>query len=89
MKKLLSIISFFVTITICIVAFAKTSEERKAIILQDICLGCGACEPVCPRGAIIPNDDGTYIVVRDLCNGCGLCMDVCPAGAIWLEEWGK
>ena len=51
------------------------------------CIGCGACEPVCPFGAIVMQDGKA--VITEACTACGACVDVCPVGAIVREEIKK
>lgn len=52
---------------------------------KDLCIGCGACEGVCPTGSItLP--DGKAEVDPDTCIDCGACVGVCPTGAIALED---
>ena len=48
------------------------------------CTGCGACVPVCPKGAISVQLQGEkYIAVtdRDKCVNCGACVDACVNSA--------
>ena len=44
-----------------------------------LCIGCGACVEVCPRGAqtTVP-----LKIRRELCSGCGMCAEACYAGAL-------
>lgn len=45
------------------------------------CIGCGACETVCPDG--VHQLDGAEHRVRfSDCTGCGKCVEACPAGAL-------
>ena len=44
------------------------------------CTACGACEDVCPEGAIAVDDVAT--IDADKCIECGLCVDECPVSAI-------
>lgn len=48
------------------------------IINQD-CIACGACKPVCPVEAIAEGD--IYKIDEATCTDCGSCADVCPVGA--------
>ena len=53
------------------------------IIHQEICVGCGRCQPYCPAGAI--NFAGLVSAVdQDRCYECGTCLrvDICPVDAI-------
>ena len=63
----------------------KPQAKRKAVPNQELCAACGACEAVCPRGAI-KVWKGSYSVVDDsLCVGCGRCAKECPASVITIE----
>lgn len=64
----------------------KSPSKRKAVPVKEFCVACGACEAVCPRGAI-KVWKGSYSVVDEaLCVGCGLCARECPASIITIEE---
>ena len=54
------------------------------LINKEECIGCGACEPSCPFGAIIMEDGKA--VITEACTQCGACIDVCPVSAISREE---
>lgn len=49
------------------------------------CLGCGACQEVCPVDAVTISD-GKALVDHDWCIGCGVCAVRCPSGAITIER---
>jgi len=55
----------------------------KQIVQSGLCSGCGACNAVCPRNAIVMKIslDGTYkpYIISAKCNLCGLCEKVCPS----------
>lgn len=48
--------------------------------LPSRCIGCGACEKICPVGAVTVID-GEYRIDRDSCQGCFKCTDRCYAEA--------
>jgi Fe-S-cluster-containing hydrogenase component 2 len=50
-------------------------------------IGCDACQPMCPTGAIRAGRDVVSIEAH-LCQGCGTCALVCPSGAVRLVEPG-
>ncbi len=58
-----------------------------AIRFTDACIGCGACEPICPFAAIEMKDGKAYNT--EACTSCGACVDVCPVGAIVREAEEK
>ena len=53
-----------------------TITEKK------LCSGCSACENICPKQAIIMNEDAEGAIYpcvdKDKCINCGLCEKVCP-----------
>ena len=60
--------------------------KRFASVDQSLCVGCGCCIKVCPKGAIsVPK--GIYAVVdMEKCIGCGLCAKECPASVIEIKK---
>jgi heterodisulfide reductase subunit A len=80
---------------------AKAAAARAATVLaqeqvavepvvsqvnQDLCLGCGLCELICPFGAMrlvkIPGKGYRSENLPAYCKGCGLCAAGCPMRAI-------
>lgn len=58
-----------------------------AVVLEDNCIGCGACARHCPSSAIMMVD-GMPAVNENRCLGCGACEYYCPARpmtAIYVE----
>jgi NAD-dependent dihydropyrimidine dehydrogenase PreA subunit len=50
-------------------------------IVEDECINCGACEPVCPVECISEKDDKRVIAEAD-CIDCGACEAECPVSCI-------
>lgn len=58
-----------------------------AVLVTTACIGCGACVPSCPFGAIEMQGDKAFIT--EACTQCGACIDVCPVQAIIREAEEK
>ena len=54
------------------------SYEKEIMESQVRCIGCGACETVCPQSAISKTEEG-FLINRDLCTQCFRCTDRCYA----------
>ena len=52
------------------------------VVNHDVCIGCGACNGVCPVGAMSLNAEGKAECDTTKCVGCGACAGTCPVGAI-------
>lgn len=52
---------------------------------KEKCIGCGACEGVCPVGAI-KMIGGKASIDKNICIKCGTCEVICPVGAIKIEK---
>jgi heterodisulfide reductase subunit A len=68
-------------------------EGITANVDEEICIGCGKCEEVCPYKAIEMNTVERVIdnervllqkahVIEAMCKGCGTCVATCPSHAI-------
>ena len=63
---------------------AITVTDRGSIeVSPTLCDGCGACEHLCPIGAIEIYNDVPHVC--DLCGGRPRCVEACEMGAITLE----
>jgi heterodisulfide reductase subunit A len=64
------------------------TEAITAVVDQDLCIGCGLCEEICPYGA--PKiQDGKSKILEVLCRGCGSCAAECPKRAITMRHFGE
>ena len=50
-----------------------------AYVINDSCVACGTCAPVCPVEAISEGD--IYVIDADKCIDCGACAEACPVDA--------
>lgn len=53
------------------------------------CTFCGACEDVCPYGAISLDSSMRPVVDAGACNGCGACEFACPSNTYLSFAGGK
>ena len=70
----------------------SAEEERKLSFKDEVCVGCGICEQVCPVEAIELGDIGAIVrtdadepkitVNEDKCVLCGMCSVGCPVDAL-------
>ncbi|KPJ77050.1 MAG: pyruvate synthase [Planctomycetes bacterium SM23_25] len=59
----------------------KTGAWRTMIPVfkQEACIGCRACELVCPEGCVFGNPkEKKFTFDPDYCKGCGMCAAECP-----------
>ena len=60
--------------------------KKLAVPDRDVCVACGACIKVCPRGAISVWRGCYAVAEAKKCVGCGICAKTCPAGCIEMKE---
>ncbi|MCD8048665.1 MAG: 4Fe-4S binding protein [Clostridia bacterium] len=56
-------------------------ETKKAYIMREKCVGCGACITVCPAHAIRMTAGRKSEVDAAKCIGCGTCAEICHRNA--------
>ena len=54
-------------------------------LADELCIGCGNCEQVCPHRIFRVQDGKAVITDKDGCMECGACAKNCPAEAISVE----
>ncbi|AFZ82578.1 RnfABCDGE type electron transport complex subunit B [Candidatus Kinetoplastidibacterium crithidiae] len=62
---------------------------KRAIIDENICIGCTICINKCPVDAIIGAAKKMHSIVQDWCTGCELCLDPCPVDCIEMVPSNK
>lgn len=60
----------------------RQKMKRKAVVNTELCVSCGACAKICPRGAVAVYKGMYAQVNEEKCIGCGLCAKTCPASVI-------
>lgn len=65
-------------------ADANAGAKTHAVVLADVCVGCGACVPVCPEPGAIKMVGKLATVNTTLCKAHGKCVEACPVGGIVL-----
>ena len=65
------------------------ASKRYAAVDKTMCVACGACEAVCPMGAVKVYKGCYAKVQKETCIGCGKCEKVCPANSIHMENRGN
>ena len=73
-------------------AYGGDTEEYNGFVIQDACIGCGACVRACEHGAtrVLSLNEGTGKIEKDpcCCVGCGECVKACPTSA-WTRKETK
>lgn len=54
--------------------------HKKGYLITDACIGCGACQSMCPQRCI--EEGAPYKIEQEHCLHCGSCFENCPVGAI-------
>ncbi len=58
------------------------APRTVAFVLEEFCIGCTKCLPVCPVDAIVGASKRMHTVIAAECTGCELCIAPCPVDCI-------
>ena len=61
---------------------AGVCQALLSYIINDKCVGCGACKRVCPVDAVSGEKKAMHNIDQDKCIKCGQCFEACKFGAI-------
>jgi heterodisulfide reductase subunit A len=65
-----------------------TASPLVAVVVEELCAGCGACVNVCPYGARQIHPIRNIATVNAaLCQSCGACVVTCPNKASQVHNW--
>ncbi len=65
-------------------SFGQEKAEREGYFISEACIGCRACETVCPQNCV-DFTSTPAVIQQEHCLRCGNCMEVCPQKAIIRE----
>jgi Na+-translocating ferredoxin:NAD+ oxidoreductase subunit B len=64
------------------------TPPRRALIDEQLCIGCTKCIQACPVDAIIGAAKQLHTIIADECTGCELCIQPCPVDCIAMVSAG-
>jgi electron transport complex protein RnfB len=64
------------------------TSSLRALIDEDLCIGCTKCIQACPVDAILGAAKQMHTVIADECTGCELCVAPCPVDCIAMHPVG-
>jgi heterodisulfide reductase subunit A len=62
-------------------------EAVTSRVVENACMKCGLCAPVCPYGAIQWRKGEVAVVIEAACAGCGSCGAACTFNAITMRHF--
>ena len=60
----------------------RQKMKRKAVVNTELCVSCGACAKICPRGAVAVYKGMYAKVNKEKCIGCSQCVKDCPVSTV-------
>ncbi|MEA3295081.1 MAG: 4Fe-4S binding protein [Euryarchaeota archaeon] len=80
--------------------FNMAKKDKKLVLLEESCIGCGNCASVCPsnlkqqkdidfdvdtEARAIAVSNGMAVIDYNLCIACGICAKNCPVNSLTIE----
>lgn len=65
-------------------AIVAEAIPMRALVREDICIGCTRCFKICPTQAVVGAVKQIHSVLQDACSGCGKCVETCPTESAHL-----
>lgn len=69
--------------------FGRHQPRARAVIEENLCIGCRKCLDVCPVDAILGARKLMHTVIAHECTGCELCLPPCPVDCITMVPVGS
>ena len=66
---------------------ASMNKTQIVDINSEVCIGCGVCAGMCPRGILVMSETTGKVEVTDelKCDRLAGCQRACPVGAIKIR----
>lgn len=69
--------------------FGRHPPRARAVIDENLCIGCRKCIDVCPVDAILGARKLMHTVIAHECTSCELCLPPCPVDCIAMVPVGS
>ncbi len=66
--------------------FQYIAEVVTLKLDEELCIGCGICEQVCPHEVFEVDNGKAKVIARDSCMECSACARNCPVDALSVEQ---
>lgn len=75
-------------------------QDKRLVLIEETCIGCGICTTVCPTNLKKEKDiqfdvdtesraiavlNGKALIDSNLCIACGICTKNCPVRSLTIE----